>query len=168
MYYEDSFHPNVDDNSSIISDDTCYTMGTKTNSIKNNNKKAIDDAKRADKDYCCHYIKNDNKKVRIEYYNSGVNIGSRIRNSVTGERTQHRIGSSDELFYFKVRNVSVPTKTPITLFYDSPEQYERIHKCTLLQSVKEKWYERNSKFNMYPYSPSHNNVTEKISNTIIH
>lgn len=163
MYYEDSYHPNADDTTSVVSGDTFYTLESKANSVKNKNKNIIEDAKRADKDYFSYHIKKNQKKARIEFYNSGVNIGNKIRDPITGVRTNHRIGSSDELMYFKARMNCIPTKTHITLFYDSPEQYERHHKCILPQNIKEKWYERKFQSKSYEYEPP-----EPITKTVVH
>ena len=165
MYYDDSFHPTADDNFSVVSNDTFYSAESKTNSVKNKNKKLIEDAKRADKDYFCLNFKKNHKKTKIEFYNSGVNIGSKIRDAVTGARTTNRIGSLDEYLFFKVGIAVMNTNTPITIFYDSPEQYERNHKCILSPGIKEKWYERKYQYQSKLFSYDNE---APITQTVIH
>lgn len=165
MYYDDSFHPTADDNYSVVSNETFYSSESKTNSVKNKNKKLIEDAKRADKDYFCFNFKKNRKRAKIEFYNSGVNTGSKIRDAVTGSRTTYRIGSSDEILFFKVSVSIMNTKTPITIFYDSPEQYERNHKCTLSQDIKEKWYGRKYQYQSKLFSYEND---APITQTVIH
>jgi hypothetical protein len=59
--------------------------------------------------------------------------GSTIRNAVTGEKYYgHRVGSRHEDLYLKCRNATGEFgSNPVTLFYDSVEQYERHMQCTV-------------------------------------
>ena len=133
MYYEDDmFDPN-NPNFDIINNDSLYEIKkmdkgyNKTTLLVN---KVWLDGK---------YYKN----VSIETYTSG-DIGSRIRNAVTGHRYEYKVGSSAEDYFFKVKNVSgTLSKGSNYLFYDSPEQYANHQYIILDQNIKEKWYKKN-------------------------
>jgi hypothetical protein len=84
------------------------------------------------------------KKITIKSYGSGQ-IGSRIRNAVTGQYTPYIVGSKNEDLFFVVNDSTglFGRRDPLFLYYDSPEQYEN-HQFTLLnQKIKEKWNEKN-------------------------
>jgi hypothetical protein len=78
------------------------------------------------------------KNITIEYYFSGP-TGSSIRNAQTGFYTKDIVGSKEEDFYFKI---NVCNGKSHTLFYDSPEQYERHHREKLSTDVKENWLKK--------------------------
>lgn len=84
------------------------------------------------------------KKVKIECYGSGQH-GSRIRNAATGQYYPALVGSADEDTLFKVIDAVGRNgrKEPLTLFYDSPEQYENHRFVVLSQRLKEKWYQKS-------------------------
>jgi len=82
------------------------------------------------------------KQDRLEYYASCRIPGMPIRNAVTGIRESNMpIGSiSAEAQFFKVcYAANYSTDTPDTLYYDSPEQFERHVKCTVNSETKQKW-----------------------------
>jgi hypothetical protein len=74
-------------------------------------------------------------------FDSGNCVGNRMRDPISGTRMMDRVGSKSEYNYFKVRICGIKSKTPVTLFYDSPEQYERHHKCVVCSVIKEKWHQ---------------------------
>lgn len=84
------------------------------------------------------------KTITIELYGSGQS-GSRIKNAVTGQRYPYIVGSVDEDLLFKVSDATgrYGRKHPLTLFYDSPEQYENQIVTTISQDVKTMWQEKN-------------------------
>lgn len=84
------------------------------------------------------------KDAVIELYGSSQ-TGSRIRNAVTGQRYPHLVGSSDEDLYFKVSDSTgrEGRSYPLTLFYDSPEQYENHFFTTLEPHIKSLWQDKN-------------------------
>ena len=87
------------------------------------------------------------KNVSIEYYGSG-DIGSNIRNAVTGQRMSHFVGSLDQDLYFSVSVSNGENKrerAPVHLFYSSPEEYENHQFMELSETQKEQWREKNSK-----------------------
>ena len=82
--------------------------------------------------------------ITVELYGSGQS-GSRIRNAVTGQRYPYLVGSTDEDLLFKVSDATgrYGRKHPLTLFYDSPEQYENQNVTFISQDVKAAWQENN-------------------------
>jgi hypothetical protein len=84
------------------------------------------------------------KKITIKSYGSGQ-IGSRIRNAVTGQYTPYIVGSKNEDLFFVVSDSTglFGRKDPLILYYDSPEQYENHQYILLNQKIKEKWNEKN-------------------------
>ena len=95
-------------------------------------------------------IKINNKfyKKFVESYNiygSGAQ-GTCIINAVTGEKMPHLVGSSDEDSYFKVILTSVlDTPGPVTLFYNSPAEYELHQNKTIHDSIRDSWREKKQK-----------------------
>jgi hypothetical protein len=86
-------------------------------------------------------------KMTVSVFGSGQH-GSRIRNAVTGLRTPYLVGSKDEDLFFKVTDAKgyKNKNESLTLFYDSPEQFEN-HQFTLLsQPTKEQWLQKNVLF----------------------
>ena len=82
------------------------------------------------------------KQITIEYYSCGPS-GSNIRNAQTGVYTQDIVGSKNEDLYFKV---TVADGSLLTLFYDSPEQYERHQREKLSQETKDLWFKKRLLF----------------------
>ena len=81
------------------------------------------------------------KKIYIEAYSSG-DVGSRIRDAVTGEYTKYLVGSIDEDLFFKTRDCTggmTRQNDSGSFFYLSPEQYERVRYCKLSVDVKDTW-----------------------------
>ena len=93
------------------------------------------------------------KYQKINLFNTSLQINSSIINAVTGfpcindDFKTYRVGSIHELLFFKVKFVSGECNTPcMTLFYDSPEQYERHMIKKLPQRLKQEHYERKKQF----------------------
>lgn len=84
------------------------------------------------------------KTITVEQYGSSQS-GSRIRNAVTGQRYPYLVGSANEDLFFKVSDATgrKGRKYPLTLFYDTPEQYENHHFTSLNQDIKNAWQEKN-------------------------
>jgi len=75
------------------------------------------------------------------FYASG-SIGSHIRDAECGSYSIHIVGSADEDLYFKVADVSGNLKSrngSNTLFYLSPDHYERHTGQRVSNAVREKW-----------------------------
>ena len=142
MYYDDIYHPINDDQLSV--NDSEVSFDSRTSSVRKNQKKAIDDTKKADKGYYCLKKVINHRLTNIELYNSGTCVGNRIRDPFYGNRMPAKIGSKDEYFFFKVRVSGLNAKNPVTLYYDSPGHYERHFKDTLSDTVKQKWAEMHN------------------------
>jgi hypothetical protein len=94
-----------------------------------------------------HYHKyNINKKgmtIKIESYSTRSMPGSFIRCPYTGIRSNDRVGSSDEDFYFKVSMPAISKgNEAVVYFYNSPEDFERHHLVSLSQEIKKKFHDR--------------------------
>lgn len=76
------------------------------------------------------------KNVEIGMYGSG-GPGSQIRNAETGEYYNYKVGTMDEDLFFKTMISTGPGN--LTLFYDSPTQYERHQYVTLDDDIKKRW-----------------------------
>lgn len=84
-------------------------------------------------------INNRIKKIEIGVYGSGSHE-SPIRNAETGEYYKYKVGSMNEDLFFKVIiSTSEVPSGPLTLFYDSPEHYERHQYVELDGLTKQKW-----------------------------
>lgn len=80
------------------------------------------------------------KNVTIEYYSSGP-INTTITHAITGSRERgNLVGSVYEDLFFKV--CITTGDQPFTLFYYSPEEYEKHHYIQLSSDIKEKWVEK--------------------------
>jgi (2Fe-2S) ferredoxin len=97
---------------------------------ENNHRKALDKVKALNRGY--HTIKrkvnfsNGTSKIMdIGVYGSGCHE-SPIRNAETGEYYKYKVGTFDEDLFFKVMICTGECQSgPLTLFYDSPQHYER-------------------------------------------
>ena len=79
------------------------------------------------------------KTVEIGVYSSGMH-GSPIRNAETGEYYKYKVGTMDEDLFFKVGSATgVISSGPLTLFYDSPSQYEKHQYADLDNNSKRRW-----------------------------
>jgi hypothetical protein len=79
------------------------------------------------------------KNTEFGVYGSGSHE-SPIRNAETGEYYKYKVGTMDEDLFFKVTISSGKIQSgPLTLFYDSPEHYERHHYVVLDGFTKKKW-----------------------------
>jgi hypothetical protein len=82
------------------------------------------------------------KKVNIELYTSG-DSGSYIRNAVTGQKYKYKVGSKNEDLLFKTKVCIEGLHYSNSLFYDSPEQFEKHFFVTVNGETKETWYSKN-------------------------
>jgi hypothetical protein len=80
-------------------------------------------------------------------YSSG-DTGSLIRDAMTGYYYNVKVGSKEEDAFFKVRvcHQKFNVNFPVTLFYSSPEEYEREHYQTLNFDTKIKWQRKYNDF----------------------
>ena len=87
------------------------------------------------------------KKIRL--YNSSIYTNAPIINAMTGlayytdGNVRYKVGSSQEDELFKVRFLTREENLPgLTLFYDSPDQYERHLGGIVNESIKKKYHTR--------------------------
>jgi len=83
------------------------------------------------------------KTVTVGVFGSG-DVGSSIRDAVTGTRYKHKVGSRYEDLYFSVRLATGEAgKNSPTLFFESPEQYEQHLFVEIDDNAKREWYMKN-------------------------
>jgi hypothetical protein len=150
MYSEHELYENYSD----VDDNDHSSITSSTNTIDTmtiNQKKMMKSLNRQDPNYISFKTNiNYGKPLRpiwrkIRVYSTKVNVGSQIRDAVSGRYTSYRVGSKDELLFFKSINVSgirTPTSEPAVLFFESPEQYERHMSTKLSVEQKERWQEK--------------------------
>ena len=150
--YEDEYmmtfgmENDIDDGNHSVSDTSSAAESKSVTSEVRKRQKLIKDSKLVDKGY--HKVKRSigGKSVKIEFYSTVLTPGNSIRNAITGTKfKQYRVGSSDEYLFYKVRNCVDATRRQgesLTLFYDSPEQWERHFRCEVSQEDKLKWQQR--------------------------
>lgn len=149
MMYDEHGNLIVDDetasmsSSSISMVDMKYIKGPK---YLNQSRSVLNDSKLLDKGF--RRIKRNirGKKENLEFYTTSITPGAYIRDAVTGATdVYHRVGSSDENLFFKVRVANGGSEygsDTLTLFFDNPEAYERLFKVTLGVEEKSRWNER--------------------------
>ncbi|NDA99117.1 MAG: hypothetical protein EBY31_07950, partial [Flavobacteriia bacterium] len=117
-----------------VNNDSIVSFDSRTSSVRKKQNKAVDEIKKADKGYHCVKCIVNHRTIKVEVYDSGTTIGNKIRDPIYGNRLPAKVGSKDENLFFKVRMAGLNTTThggPVTLFYDSPEHYERHFKTHL-------------------------------------
>ena len=122
--------------------------------------------KKGDPGYFKYIIEKKDVKVKVEVYSTNTNIGSHIRCPFTGIRFNELVGSEDENLFFKVRMPSISDgKDCVTLFYSSPESFERHHLTILSKDVKKSWLEKKKIYEKIKLEKENKKYT---SNIIIH
>ena len=125
MEYHDMYHHDLNEQNEINNDaSTLNTLGK---------------FKSASKDY--------HKMIRygvpIGVYSSGQTGTTFIRNAETGEYTKYVVGSLNEDLFYKVRVATGEFPCgPITLFYNSPEHYEKHQYDVVDENMKYLWREK--------------------------
>jgi hypothetical protein len=118
-------------------------------SFNDNNDKENSNLKKYDNGYAFitrKVLRNDGikKNKKIDVYTTG-DIGSKIRDAITGNYYTDVVGSANEKLYFKVGYSTGEIKTKngsTSLFYVSPEQYEKHLGVDLNEKIKTVWHER--------------------------
>jgi len=111
-------------------------------------KEIFEDMKKADKGYYSwtRPASGLKKSHKIEAYSSG-DVGSRIRDPITGDRYRnYLVGSRNEDLFFKVRMCTgeFGGREGPTLFYSSPEEYERHTRSVVSEEIKNRWLAKKS------------------------
>ena len=134
-YYDNRFHP------------------TETNDFDSANGSAIEKLKSHDRGYSFVYRmverKNGTRKnTKIDIYASGE-FGTNIRDAVTGSYHSEKVGSYAEHLFFKVGLSTGECRTKngsSTLFFLSPEQYEKHLLTSVSQETKDDWSEKRASY----------------------
>ena len=128
-------------NDVYMDDDISITTGTYTiTSEKRKRLKSLEDIKRLDKGYNKVFRKKNGKQYSVEYYATSLSPGRKIRNAINGAYTNCLVGSYDEDLFFKLRLLTDKCDEDLTtLYYDSPEQYEKHFNDVISDEIKEKW-----------------------------
>ena len=149
MYYDDIYHPVADDGAidhDLLSDEdeTVISRSYVNKSERARRKKMLEDIKKSDPGYRTFYTYNENnERVKVELYSTDTTPGVKIRDPITGSRCNQRVGSYDEDLFFKVRmSIFEDNSVSTTLFYDSPESYERHQHTTVPTERKTAWMEK--------------------------
>lgn len=82
------------------------------------------------------------KAVEIGVYGSGCHE-SPIRNAETGEYYNYKVGTMDEDLFYKVMICTGEFEGgPLTLFYNSPEHYEKHQFAEVNNLAKKRWEDK--------------------------
>jgi hypothetical protein len=135
------YAPNADE---LGADNISITDGSSTMNSSVLQKKMNDVLKKeSDRGYNRIKLSSNNK---VDVYDTGASPGTTIRLASSGVRMRgHWVGSIMEDLYFKVVYTGIRYKTSkinneaLFLYYESPEQWERIFKTTCSEDVKANW-----------------------------
>jgi hypothetical protein len=134
MNYQDMFVPVDMDEDMYLDFDTKHKKAM--NDLQSTNKHFHKEIKRI-------RLKTGRKSISIEYYSSGP-INTTITHALSGVKEYgFLVGSSHEDLFFKV--CTSTGKEPLTLFYYSPEEFEKHQSTQLSDNVKNKWREKYQK-----------------------
>lgn len=147
MILDDSFHPNEEndyddyDSMDVIEEDDS-TLDTLSKTKK---RVYIDQMKIYDKGF--HQIEKMNpvtlKKIKISLYETSSTPGFFIRNAISGNRYDYKVGSNDEDLLFKVAFATGEiSQDSSILFYSTPEQFEKHMITTVSDDLKKNWREK--------------------------
>ena len=91
----------------------------------------------------------DKQKVYITVFETNFS-NTHAMNAVTNIPYKVKFGSRDEDSLFSVIIATGETgQTPLILFYDSPEQYERHFSVDLSPSTKQRWHKKSTKHRIH-------------------
>lgn len=136
MNYEDRFVPREADEDLYIENDNKLFKSMQDNQGNKHHHRVVKRIK----------TKLGRRTINIEYFSSGP-IGTTITHAVSGVKQRGNIvGSVHEDLFFKVSIVN--GNGPVTLFYYSPEEYEKHQYITLSDAIKSKWNEQYLKITL--------------------
>jgi hypothetical protein len=121
-YFEDSF----------TQEDVCAPVNEKTK-----RKNTLTEMKLAAKNnYCTVRTSLGNK---LSYYKASTTSGSPIVHAITGDYLLGKVGSLHENKYYKVKMSCFGAEQNGTLYYLSPDEYERHQNCVVSDESKDAW-----------------------------
>ena len=101
--------------------------------------------KLSDPDYYVTTRRSGSNTKDVELYSTRSSPGHLIRNPISGSRSNDRVGTKAERAYFKIRMTSVGDGVePVTLYYDSPNTYEKHMHTTVSKNIKKAWKTRSN------------------------
>ena len=107
-------------------------------------KKMYEDLKNNDIGYFSISKNIKGRNYKIEMYNSGVTIGNKIRDAITGTYYNYKIGSKYEDLFFKVKMPIGTKNNNVTLYYYCISDFEKHQKTIISDVVKSKWIEKKN------------------------
>ena len=148
MYYEDDIYgPNyVDDADYHDNDNDNHSATSTVNTHSKKQRKLWEDSKKSDPGFIKIKRNVGYSNIEIDAYITSSNPGVTIRDAITGAKFQgYKVGSAREDELFKVRDMTCKTDKIVTLYFETPEAYERHMKCTVSSEIKSKWADRYAK-----------------------
>ena len=143
MNYENDYEMKSESESEVDESDVASNADSDTSAKRLTRAQHAKLLKLSDPDYHTTVRRVNDRNIMIEMYSTRCNPGARIRDPKFGTRTNDRVGTLGERAYFKVRMASVGDgREPVTLFYDSPEGYEKHHRTRLPFDLKQSWRSR--------------------------
>lgn len=138
--FMNAFEEEIVDTKSELSEESVFTETSQKKRVSSYSKRGVPG-------YKYYYIEKKGKKIKIEYFSTSSNPGSYIVCPLMGVKLNERVGSPQENLYFKVRmnNVSKGDE-PITVYYDTPDAFERHHLERLPQKLKDQWVEKRKMY----------------------
>uniref|UniRef100_A0A6C0HI50 Uncharacterized protein n=1 Tax=viral metagenome TaxID=1070528 RepID=A0A6C0HI50_9ZZZZ len=129
-----------------------YASSAMANSVAKIRRKEIAEAKRLDPGYNKLYRTTTKisggepvqKRVAIELYTCSDTPGRMIRSAIGGAfHSNYRVGKTDEYIFFKVGMATGECRGDTnTMYFDTPEQYEKTLNVKVSQDIKDNWYAR--------------------------
>lgn len=121
-YFEDNFSQ----------DDVCAPVHD-----KQKRKNTLTEMKSALKNnYCTVRLSNGHK---LSYYKASTTSGTPIIHAITGDFLLGKVGSLQENKYYKVKMNCFGTEQNGTLYYLSPDEYEKHQHCVVSDESKDSW-----------------------------
>jgi hypothetical protein len=109
---------------------------------KNKRKNTLTEMKSASKNNYCTVLMSYGKKV--SYYKASTTSGRPIVHAITGDFLPGKIGSFEENKYYKVKMSCFGNEQNGTLYYLSPEEYERHQNCIVSDESKNIWLSKRA------------------------
>lgn len=145
MTYEDDVH--ISDNESDNDTESLVeSLADSTASAKRISRRQYQKMlKLSDPDYYVTSRRSGSRTKDVELYSTRCNPGHLIRNPISGSRSNDRVGTKAEHTYFKIRMTSVGDGVePVTLYYDSPDTYEKHMHTKVSKNIKKEWRARSN------------------------
>jgi hypothetical protein len=145
MYEDDHYHPSAENDYDYTNDDFGNDLNYKDGlNVLFKEAKQLNYGFNRIKRRVCH---NGKWKKHLDFYTTSSDVGSTIRDAETGEYYDTKVGSMKEHLYFKATLATGECNSlngSNTLFYLTPEKYEKHFGVNVPQYIKEKWYKKKN------------------------